>query len=159
MERKAEVQREPKAADGVQIILLDETWAEQICRVEAACFSHPWGRRAVTDEMFSGLCFGAEIDGELAGFCLMSQILDEGTVLRLAVLPSMRRQGLARRLLTDTLKRGTEQGLCSVFLEVSTENQPALGLYRSIGFAPLQIRKGYYGGGREDALTMVWRKG
>jgi ribosomal-protein-alanine N-acetyltransferase len=41
-----------------------------------------------------------------------------------------------------------------VFLEVRVDNKAAKALYEGFGFTPLRIRRGYYDGGRVDAVEM-----
>jgi len=48
-------------------------------------------------------------------------------------------------------------GFPSMLLEVRASNQPAQGLYSSLGFTAIGLRKGYYpglDGIREDAVVM-----
>ena len=50
-------------------------------------------------------------------------------------------------------QRDLERGIT---LEVRVSNAAAIRLYRSLGFQPTGIRRGYYTDNREDALIM-WR--
>ena len=82
--------------------------------------------------------------GLLAGFILARRIIDEAEILAIAVAPSCRRQGIARRLigcLAVDLRRDLP---CRLFLEVSVENEAALALYGASGFVEVGIRKQYY---------------
>ncbi|KQY56291.1 GNAT family N-acetyltransferase [Nocardioides sp. Root140] len=51
------------------------------------------------------------------------------------VEPAFRRRGLARRMLAELVEWGGEKGASTVWLHVETDNQPALALYGSLGFA------------------------
>ena len=62
------------------------------------------------------------------------------------------RAQLLERLFEDT-ERDLERGIT---LEVRVSNAAAIRLYRSLGFQPTGIRRGYYTDNREDALIM-WR--
>ncbi len=42
-----------------------------------------------------------------------------------------------------------------VLLEVRRSNQPAIGLYRSVGFFTTGVRAGYYADNDEDAIEMM----
>jgi ribosomal protein S18 acetylase RimI-like enzyme len=53
----------------------------------------------------------------------------------LVVQPAYRRQGLARAVLRELLDWGGEQGATTVWLHVQTDNEPALALYETLGFA------------------------
>ena len=57
----------------------------------------------------------------------------------------------------DALRRLYRDGVATCFLEVDQANEPAMGLYRSLGFAVIGERKGYYqasGPGGGTALVM-----
>jgi ribosomal protein S18 acetylase RimI-like enzyme len=53
----------------------------------------------------------------------------------LEVVPSHRRRGHALAVLDRLLEWGAEQGATSAWLHVETDNEPALALYESLGFA------------------------
>ncbi len=54
-------------------------------------------------------------------------------VARLAVRPSHRRQGLARRLMGELAGWGLEQGATTCVLQVAEHNEPAIRLYEELG--------------------------
>jgi tRNA threonylcarbamoyl adenosine modification protein YeaZ len=91
------------------------------------------------------------------GFILLRQAVDEAEIITLAVLPGLRRQGVARRLLGVGLDKMAGRGAPTCFLEVAEDNVAARGLYASAGFVEVGRRTGYYrdaGGGRRDAIAM-----
>jgi ribosomal-protein-alanine N-acetyltransferase len=99
----------------------------------------------------------AYVRDEPAGFALTRTLLDETELLLLAVRPSYRRLGIAKKLIEDIISISTESGVSRIFLEVRDGND-ALLLYRKIGFVPVGRRRGYYKGGNGhlyDALTFV----
>ncbi|GAB4348730.1 MAG: hypothetical protein Kow0099_31440 [Candidatus Abyssubacteria bacterium] len=61
---------------------------------------------------------------------------DTGTGLIgvVAVVPGMRRKGIARAMLTHVMRALQEHGCRRAALAVTLENQPAVSLYRSLGF-------------------------
>jgi [ribosomal protein S18]-alanine N-acetyltransferase len=125
--------------------------------LESAVNSFPWSRHQFDDGFDSGhFGWGFEQDGEVQGFALFSQILDETTLLNIAVRPPVRRQGLARKLLEHALHELAQRGALRCLLEVRVSNAPAIALYRSLGFSADGWRRNYYpaAAGREDALLM-----
>ncbi|BBZ06572.1 hypothetical protein MDOR_07410 [Mycolicibacterium doricum] len=60
-------------------------------------------------------------------------------------------RGIGRRML-ESLLEIADDGV--VFLEVRTDNEPAIALYQSVGFARIGLRKRYYRVSGADAYTM-----
>jgi ribosomal-protein-alanine N-acetyltransferase len=125
--------------------------------MENAINAFPWSRHQFDHGFQSGhFGWGFEVEGELRAFALLSQILDEATLLNIAVFPALRRQGLARKLLVYALHELVQRGARRCLLEVRVSNTPAITLYRSMGFSVDGKRRDYYPApeGREDALLM-----
>jgi ribosomal protein S18 acetylase RimI-like enzyme len=110
------------------------------------------------------LCACAEPNGQLAqseakvqGVLIAWQIAGDFELLNMAVATEARGCGLGRALVSALIELAQEgaDGAC-IFLEVRTDNAPALALYRSAGFEASRVRKGYYQDGC-DALEMVLR--
>jgi ribosomal-protein-alanine N-acetyltransferase len=80
-------------------------------------------------------------------------------ILNLAVHPSKRRRGIARRLLSEGLAQARALGAELAWLEVRPSNNAARALYESFGFKEAGRRPGYYDDTQEDALllTLEWR--
>ena len=100
----------------------------------------------------------AEAGGRPCGFLLARAAGGEAEILMIAVLPGRRRGGLGRRLLDAGCRRARDLGASVVFLEVATDNEPALSFYRAAGFERTAIRSGYYrraeGAPPTDAIVM-----
>jgi ribosomal protein S18 acetylase RimI-like enzyme len=93
-------------------------------------------------------------DGQPAGFCAWRQTAPgEAELLNLGVHPAARRQGVASALL-DAL---CTQAQGDIFLEVAEPNTPAIQLYTKQGWLTVAIRKGYYEGGKINAVVMKKR--
>src|SRR5699024_8742427 len=71
----------------------------------------------------------------------------------IGVDPAQQRRGLGR-LLMDQLMRLADGLDGEVFLEVRTDNEAAVALYRSFGFEIIGERKRYYQPSGADAYTM-----
>ena len=137
----------------LQIDALDD-----IDAIERRAYPTPWSRAMFTGELTkpSGRCYGAYEDDRLIAYLIVSRYPDAWHVMNLAVDPDHWRKGVGRtlleRLFADTA-RDVERGIT---LEVRVSNAAAIRLYRSLGFQPTGIRRGYYTDNREDALIM-WR--
>jgi len=79
-------------------------------------------------------------------------VVGEAELLRLAVAPAARRQGLARRLLGASEQLLKEQSISELHLEVRTSNAHARALYEALDWRFLGIRKAYYRNGEDAAL-------
>lgn len=110
----------------------------------------------------SGGCAAAEyalvveVEGERAGFVVISVVLDEASILNIAVQPTLQRRGFALALLDAALAAIRESGAKRGLLEVRESNAAARRLYEKCGFRLDGIRRNYYPApsGREDALLM-----
>ena len=75
----------------------------------------------------------------------------EAELLRIAVDPARRGQGLARTLLTACEAELATAGIRDLHLEVRVSNAAARSLYAGAGWRESGLRKGYYRDG-EDAV-------
>jgi ribosomal-protein-alanine N-acetyltransferase len=91
----------------------------------------------------------------LRAYCAFRLVLDEMHVMNVAVGPGARRRGHARWLLGFAMRRAARAGARRALLELRAGNRAALALYESLGFRRLGVRRGYYQGPVEDALTLV----
>jgi ribosomal-protein-alanine N-acetyltransferase len=70
----------------------------------------------------------------------------------LGVAVEHQRRGLGRQVLLELLDRARRRGAHEVFLDVRVGNEPALALYRALGFTEIGRRTGYYGAGVDAAV-------
>lgn len=132
----------------------------EVLRIERAGQRVPWTEGMLRDCMRADYwnTVATAGAGEIVGFTIMSSGGGDAHVLNIVVDPAWRRQGVARRLLDALVDAARARGADQLFLEVREGNEPALTLYRDIGFAEVAVRRGYYplpGGGREDAIIMA----
>src|SRR5262249_26784438 len=103
-------------------------------------------------------CFVAkDPSGRVVGFCSFWRVLDELHINNLAVLPDMRRGGVATALLTHVLTHGAALGARRATLEVRRADRAAPGGLERFGFTVAGVRHGYYTKPVEDALVL-WRE-
>ena len=77
----------------------------------------------------------------------------EADVLTVGVIPTHRGKGIAKALMAMITNWAKEQGSIAMMLEVKVDNSNAIGLYESLGYSKLNVRKDYFGAGL-DALVM-----
>jgi ribosomal-protein-alanine N-acetyltransferase len=92
--------------------------------------------------------------GDLVGWAGIRVIGDTAEILTIGVVPVARRHGVAVALLTRLLDEARRRGAAEAFLEVRVDNVAAQALYLREGFADIGRRRGYYDGGRVDAVVM-----
>jgi len=97
---------------------------------------------------------GVQVDGQWGAYAIYGFDGDAFHLFNLAVVPTMRRQGLARLLLDEVIAEATRLAASEVWLEVAVNNDAALALYRAYGFEPVRVRRKYYQPGDIDALVM-----
>jgi ribosomal-protein-alanine N-acetyltransferase len=115
----------------------------------------PWTELQFSQGMDAGhigLVF--EEDGVPSGFLVVSVVLDEASLLNIAVRPTRQSRGIAGALLKEMSKSLAGQGVSRVVLEVRASNRSAIGFYEKVGFDRIACRENYYPSaqGREDAL-------
>jgi [ribosomal protein S18]-alanine N-acetyltransferase len=117
----------------------------------------PWPAAAFDRELASehNHYVGARTAGTLIGYAGISRLGRqppfEYEVHTIGVDPEYQGQGVGRRLLEELLKFA-DGGV--VYLEVRTDNEVAIALYRSVGFDEIGLRRHYYRVSGADAYTM-----
>ncbi|MDW7671259.1 MAG: ribosomal protein S18-alanine N-acetyltransferase [Bacillota bacterium] len=124
--------------------------------IERRSFTTPWTLHAFRMEMKNQLAVYrvAETDGIISAYGGMWLILDEAHVTNVAVHPDYRGRHLGRRIMEALMEEALRRNLLRMTLEVRKQNEPAIALYKKLGFLMAGIRPGYYQDTGEDALIM-----
>jgi [ribosomal protein S18]-alanine N-acetyltransferase len=92
----------------------------------------------------------------IVGFVVALPIRGQiGHVVTLDVVPEARRFGLASRLMSECERRLRAAGCKLAYLETAVNNEPALRLYRKLGYKVLRTLPRYYSSQSLDAFQMV----
>jgi len=93
---------------------------------------------------------------EAVAFGLALAAGDDAELLTIATASGSRRQGAGREIFAALDAEAQKRRLSRWVLEVARSNLAAIGLYKSLGFVEIAVRKAYYpqGEGREDALVL-----
>ena len=128
----------------------------KVADLERRLFSDPWSIDSFRGALRSQnqVFLVCDDDGTIAGYCGMLMVPGEGQILNVAVNENYRRRGLATEMLNAMIDIGTTNEIFLYTLEVRENNEPALALYKSVGFVPTGRRKGYYKNPEEDAILM-----
>ena len=142
----------------VRIVPMTADHLEQVAELERICFSTPWSRNMLAEELdnlLSAFLVALDDSGRVVGYAGLQVILDEGYITNIAVRPECRRRGVAAKLLQVFLDFGQANRLSFLTLEVRASNYDAIALYGSRGFRSMGRRKNYYEHPREDAIIMT----
>ncbi len=81
----------------------------------------------------------------IAGFAIAQPVQGKsGRIMTLDIVPEARRMGLASLLMHECERRLRARGCQLIYLETAVDNQPALQLYRKLGYQILQTLPDYY---------------
>lgn len=125
-----------------------------VSEIERECFSQPWSLEDIERQLTLSMArtYLAR-DGEtVVGFINVWTVADEINLNNIAVTQEYRGRGIGRALL-EYMEKSIEAERCN--LEVRVSNEAAIGLYRSVGFEEVGLRKGFYKEPTEDALLMT----
>ena len=117
--------------------------------LDAATFGEAWGPLARHEGLWV-------LDAAAFARWSLVPIAHEGELLRIAVDPERRGQGLGRELLKAVQRELRGLGFTSLFLEVRAGNAAARALYAACGWQEVGRRAHYYGDG-EDAVLYGWK--
>ena len=142
----------------IQIVPMTEAHLAEVMAHEEEMFgTESWSRAAYRDELRERRTrhyLAAVEDGRLLGWAGVMIVTGEAQILTVGTVPAARRRGIGRALVQALLDEAAARDAEQVVLEVRVDNTAATALYASFGFAPARVRRGYYDGGRVDAVEM-----
>lgn len=128
---------------------------EQIAALEQVLFptDSPWTPAMFWAELAAGHHYAVVRgdDGRVDGYAGLALGPDEAEVQTIGVRPDRQGRGIGRALLRELIATA---GGRRILLEVRTDNEPALALYRSSGFETIGLRRRYYQPSGADAFSM-----
>ena len=133
--------------------------AEAVLPIEKACFlEDTWGLIAVSsviaDPYVDFTLWYLEGRSEPIGYIAFRLCGDEAELYKIAVLPEMRKNGYARKMMEYMTERSRSGKAERILLEVRENNTAAVSLYKRFGFAVDGVRKNYYKNPTENAILM-----
>lgn len=117
----------------------------------------PWPERSFLAELAvkHNHYVGARVDDKLVGYAGIARLGRlrpyEYEIHTIGVDPAHQGRGIGRELLARLLAFARDG---DIFLEVRTDNGPAIALYESEGFTKVGVRRRYYQVSGADAYTM-----
>lgn len=137
--------------------VMQERDLHRVVAIESSVAEVPWPMSQFTASYKAGHdCYVVEQNGRIHGFTIWSRVVDEATLLNVAVSRSLQSQGVGRMLVKQGLQQQRSHNVRHFFLEVRESNLVAQQLYTSLGFNVVGRRKDYYPTrtGREDGFVM-----
>jgi len=130
-----------------------------VLEVDRLSFSVPWSRDSFEKEAVQNdfAHYVVAVCGDrVIGYGGVWIIAGEGQITNIAVHPSFRGIGAARRMLEALIEICRSESVSDMTLEVRVSNAAAISLYKKYGFAEEGVRKHFYPNNNEDALIM-WK--
>ncbi len=128
-----------------------------LVELDTSAGPYPWPPSALQRYLTREQVLTIESEGQVVGFLVEDIVLDEVSLLHLAVGHRHQGQGLARWALMHWLEERAVAGQRRCLLEVRAGNETAIRLYHRLGFERIGVRRNYYDSveGPEDAWVMA----
>jgi ribosomal-protein-alanine N-acetyltransferase len=139
---------------------------DRVIHINQVCLPENYSTYFFMDlhERFHDTFIVAEVYSEIAGYIMcrietglpdfgLFGITKRGHVISIAVLPEHQHQGIGEALMKEAMLGMRAYKAKEVYLEVRTSNEPAVSLYKKLGFEVARTAHGYYADG-EDAYVM-----
>lgn len=154
-------------SQSARVRLLTTTDAPACAEIEQILFPEdsPWSAEAFASEICASHthCLALETtdparEPQLIGYAILAvggpSHDPEAEIHTIGIIPEWQGKGLSK-LLMDPLVAVADRLRAPIFLEVRTDNRPAVGLYERYDFAIEGTRRAYYQPSGADAFTMV----
>ncbi len=128
--------------EDVRIRLTEPRDLPTLITVDHAAFAPLWqmeNNEIRQAERISAACTVAEVGTEMVGYQLSTLYFDGAHLARLAVVPKLQGNGIARALLADVLQRFERRGVRAMTVNTQASNLRSQRLYTGFGFE----RNGY----------------
>ena len=132
---------------------------DQVADLEAKNFSVPWHRESFAEILnnSAALYMVVEEDEKIIGTCGIITALDEGDICNVVTDEHYRGRGIGYELVSKVMEQAYARfGTTRFTLEVRVGNEPAINLYKKLGFESAGVRPRFYEKPVEDALIM-WK--
>lgn len=137
-------------------VQMNTSHVPQIAELERLCFHDPWSENSIASEVKNALSlwFVAIENDVVVGYVGSQTVLGETDMMNIAVHPDYRKKGIGTGLILTLIHELKQRGSHSLMLEVRVSNEPAISVYKKLGFAEVGRRKNYYRNPKEDALIL-----
>lgn len=102
---------------------------------------------------FSREVMVTRLSGKIVGYVSFRYVGDEGDVVTIAVDTAVQKQGVGTLMMNWLEATAKDRGVKNLFLEVRSDNIPAIAMYLARDFERIDLRRNYYDTG-VDAYVM-----
>uniref|UniRef100_A0A7C4Y4X3 Ribosomal-protein-alanine N-acetyltransferase n=1 Tax=candidate division WOR-3 bacterium TaxID=2052148 RepID=A0A7C4Y4X3_UNCW3 len=126
-----------------------------IMQIERESFVDPWDAYSFRYIIKNKYCYSkkAVIGDFIAGYVIGCFEEKKFHLMNIAVKKEMRKKGIGKNLIFRLIKDIEKTDAKEIYLEVRITNEPAINLYKMMGFRIERIEENYYKNG-DDALIM-----
>ena len=136
-----------------EIVKMNAEHIPEIAELEAECFSQPWSKNALSEELKNESShFLVAVCEKVLGYIGVQEICGEAYITNIAVFGSHRKEGIGRKLLNEACAGAKSRGCEFITLEVRESNFAAIALYESESFEKAGIRKNFYSAPAENGI-------
>ena len=130
--------------------LVHDTVINKIIKLDSDHFPTPWNTQKwftlFKDKLHSHMAGVSIEDFELMGLILLGlDDPDSAHLYKILVNPAVQRQGIASKLMLETIDTLKTLNYKTIYLEVEQSNFEALAFYRKHGYKVLVAKKDFYG--------------
>lgn len=142
----------------INIVNVQENYIDAIFEIESKEIIVPWSKESLLNLIRQqNIIFRAMLlDDEVVGYYSFQKVFEEGYINNLAIRRDLQSQGLGTKLFEDLLERAEKFEIKALTLEVETDNEKAIALYKKFGFQIEGTRKNFYKN-TKDAYIM-WKR-
>lgn len=142
----------------MQVEPLAATDAQAAHDIHTQSQPRPWSLSTFSDCMTPPYyALGLYDDKNVVGYALLLLVVDEATLMDIAIASAFRGAGGGKLLLDAAIAHCKQTQMATLWLEVRQSNEVAIRLYKAYGFETIEVRKDYYLTAtecKEDALIM-----
>ncbi len=130
----------------IEIEKMNKNHLEEIKENLETEFDDFWNYNILKEELSSDSSkyIVAITKSEVIGFAGIKFALDQVDIMNIVTRKDYRNKGVGTLLLRELISICKEFKANYIFLEVSEDNEPAIKLYKKLGFENVGIRKNYY---------------
>ena len=141
----------------MKIVPMTAAHTAKLAELEKLCFSEPWSEKALLEEIDNPAAYFvcAVEEDTVLGYGGMHTVVGESYIDNIAVFPEHRGIGAGRAVTRALIEKAKENDGMFITLEVRASNGAAIGLYTSLGFENMGVRKRFYTNPDEDAVIMT----